>query len=182
MSTELKKLKKRIETETGVEIGIRLRKRDNAYARAVFCKVAYDMNNNRRRYSLEYIGKMINRDHATVLHNINNTFTAAIQDTYWYDLYHQLHSEYVAVKSEKMELFNPVWATNIVRRLNESRRQNAKMKYDLENIRFHQGKFADLIKDLTDDERIEVFEKVKNFVTITKRMNAESKKESFSFR
>lgn len=55
-----------VEREIGVDLSIQSRRRHLVYARFIFFKLARDNT----RYSLSDIGRLINKDHASVLHGI----------------------------------------------------------------------------------------------------------------
>lgn len=59
-----------VSKEFGLDIRTRTRKREYIYARAVYYKIAREM----LRKTLSEIGGLVNVDHATVLHSINNVF------------------------------------------------------------------------------------------------------------
>lgn len=56
---------------TGLDITSKCRDSEHVNARAIYYDIAY---NKLRLGSLTSIGKSVNRDHATVLHSINNVF------------------------------------------------------------------------------------------------------------
>jgi chromosomal replication initiation ATPase DnaA len=60
------RIKEIVETELNVNLGTRSRVRRISDAKKIFCKLARERTN----YSLAEIGKVLNNDHATVLHNI----------------------------------------------------------------------------------------------------------------
>lgn len=60
-----------IQEKMGVDLNSNSRKRENVYARTIYFKISRDLFAN---YSLEYIGSLVGRDHATVLYGINNIF------------------------------------------------------------------------------------------------------------
>ena len=74
MKDRLTTLKRIIEKEVGFRIDTKNRKRQVTYARAVFCKIARDLNGSDRSITLRSIGDLIDRDHVSVLHNIKVIF------------------------------------------------------------------------------------------------------------
>mgnify|MGYP003647898246 CR=1 FL=1 len=63
---ELIEIKKLVEKHTKRKLNVRNREQDNVYCRALYCKLA----KLHTKKSTDKIGKVISRDHATVLHNI----------------------------------------------------------------------------------------------------------------
>ena len=63
---ELIEIKKLVEKHTKRKLNVKSREQDNVYCRALYCKLAKIHTKN----SLSKIGRVITRDHATVLHNI----------------------------------------------------------------------------------------------------------------
>jgi len=63
-------IKNIIENELNISLDENTRKRENVYARALYCKISKDKTNS----TLKEIGRLINKDHATVMHAINNVF------------------------------------------------------------------------------------------------------------
>ena len=62
----LKLLKEEIEFETGINLSLNCRKRENVYTRAIYFRIAKDLTNA----SLALIGRTVNRDHASVIHGL----------------------------------------------------------------------------------------------------------------
>lgn len=62
---------KKVSDALGVDIKKRTRKRIYVYGRCIYYKLA---RQNFRGMSLEYIGRFVDVDHATVIHSINNVF------------------------------------------------------------------------------------------------------------
>jgi len=63
---ELIEIKKLVEKHTKRKLNVRNKEQDNVYCRALYCKLAKLHTKN----STDKIGKVISRNHATVLHNI----------------------------------------------------------------------------------------------------------------
>jgi len=69
MKTELLKIKKAVEEYTGIEdIGVKDRSHDIAMARWLYCKLCREHTNG----TMSAIGKLINRDHSTVVHAVKS--------------------------------------------------------------------------------------------------------------
>lgn len=73
-------LREAIEKEIGMSIDTRSRVRKATYGRAMFCRIARDMNINGKKFSLNDIAIEINRNHSCVYHSIQNTFDEAMKD------------------------------------------------------------------------------------------------------
>lgn len=86
---DLKKIITYIETTADVNIGTRSRKRHLVDLRALYYKLALETTN----YSYEKIGKMVDRDHASVLHARKNTFFNIMNDHTILDYYHNYRVE-----------------------------------------------------------------------------------------
>ena len=67
-----KEIKELVEGELGYRINVDSRKRDIVYGRAIYFRICKDRTN----LSLKKIGQTLNKDHASVLHSINNIFPA----------------------------------------------------------------------------------------------------------
>ena len=87
MKSKLEMLVNLIEKETGVNIRNKDRRREVTYARSLYCKLAREIVESGERYSYSKIGRGINRDHATVMHNINVIFPFAIKERKYEYLY-----------------------------------------------------------------------------------------------
>lgn len=86
----LQDIKKEIESIIDFKLSEPRRKRRNVYARAVYFKLSRELC---PLESLERIGSSMNKDHATVLHAINNVFPSleAYEETF-YNVYMQAKS------------------------------------------------------------------------------------------
>ena len=65
-----KQIKETIENDLIINLSENSRRRAITEARSVYYKICYDKLN----MSLSAIGETVNRDHATVLHSLNNVF------------------------------------------------------------------------------------------------------------
>jgi hypothetical protein len=172
----LNELKKTIEAEVGEKIDGIHRDRYLVYARAVFCKIAKAISDSEPKMTLQKIGEVINRDHSTVIYAINNTFFYAVQDSYWMSLYEELYDIFVNKSSVKPNR-NSEEVQMLTSKVIQLEREKTALNKKLSDLRFEQGRFSDMIKDLDVDDRIIIYEKLKNFVEITKRLNAKTEKE-----
>ena len=64
------KIKETMETDLNINLSEKSRRRVITEARSVYYQVCYTKLN----MTLQEIGKTVNRDHATVLHSLNNVF------------------------------------------------------------------------------------------------------------
>lgn len=62
----LELLRKEIKNELRIDVCDSTRKREFVYARSLYFKLARELT----KYSLDYIGNTVNKDHSTVLHGI----------------------------------------------------------------------------------------------------------------
>lgn len=175
MKDTLQELRRAIEKETNISLLKRHRAIEYTYSRAIFAKIAYQIRHEKGRYSLPEIGNFLGRTHATVLNSINVTFEYAMQSPYWNELYVRLHKVFIQDPLTEANTINEVKMRSEIIKL---RKKNALLEESMKNIRFEQGRFADLIKDLDAEERSQVYWRVENFVKITKKLNAQDKKES----
>jgi hypothetical protein len=67
-----------VEQVTELDLSNGNRKRDYSDARAIYYKICRDMTKS----TIEYIGKEVGRDHATVLHGIKNVFPVVDKQLY----------------------------------------------------------------------------------------------------
>lgn len=155
MKRKLEGIKNLIEKELGARIDTPSRRRDLTYGRAVFCKVARECNRSRRPIPLHTIGEMINRDHASVLHNINTIFNYAIQEHNFMELYETL--KHVFVEDEIEEKVDP---NAIFDRINFLESCVSELEGRLAKAEFKNGRFAGITKNLSSQEMEEIYELV----------------------
>jgi hypothetical protein len=154
MKRKLRGIKNLIEKELGARIDTPSRKRELTYGRAIFCKVARECKVGMRPLSLKDIGEVINRDHASVLHNINTVFNYAVQEHGFMELYETLRHMFVRDDVEEIDpnaIFDRItFLENCVSDL-ESRLAKSEMK---------NGKFSSVTKNLSEQELEEIYELV----------------------
>jgi predicted transcriptional regulator len=153
MKDKLKQLKKEIEIALECKISTPSRKRHLTYARAVFCKIARESMG----MTLSDIGKVLNRDHATVMHSIKVVFPFAMKETRFRDIYDALKDEYKPKSSSEKKQES---AQDTIQLISKLRTENAYMKMML-NTR---DRFNNLFDDLRADEYDEVYNKLEIFV------------------
>lgn len=73
MNNHLKEITSFVISQTGIDFRKNTRKRSYVYARSLYFKLARDYTS----LSLKEIADFVNRDHATVIHNVNNVFPDA---------------------------------------------------------------------------------------------------------
>jgi len=158
MRDRLKEIKRIVEQRVGFKIDSVDRRRDITYARAVYARIARDIQlDNRATYSYEDIGKPINKNYATVLHYLKNTFHYAMSDIKFKQLYDDLHKAFVLNDpfegiSELDTISEMARDINIINdKFNE-----LKSKY-IDSIMI-EDKFANMVKDLSEQELEEVYE------------------------
>ena len=101
MKSKLEILADLVETETGLNIRKRNRRREVTYARALYCKLARDVREEGDRYSYKKIGNVISKDHATVMHNINVIFPSAMKEQKYKYLYNEVDTNKDGQVSDK---------------------------------------------------------------------------------
>lgn len=161
MKSKLETLARLIEKETKFNIRKRDKKREVTYARALYCKLAREIREDGERYTYSKIGRVIKRDHATVLHNINVIFPFAIKEykyKYLYDCMQVLINEdYSDDDLEERK--------NTIKDLQDAIKVRDEKIIELkrDNIRFNV-----LVDGLSLEERNELYEKVSLTVKVIK--------------
>lgn len=164
MRNKLVSIKRIVENEIGERIDTRNRTRYLTYARAVYCKTGRDIG-----LSLSAIGKEINRDHATVLHSLNNIFDFAMQDPYYRTLYQTLGAVFQDVSNRevpKMEDFDAM--LKLSQKVEELQKENDALRHKLVLLRQDENGFGKLFEGLTKDEVDDVYNKLNIFVKAIK--------------
>jgi hypothetical protein len=121
--------------------------------------------NGPRSYSLAEIGQVINRDHASVLHNLNVIFPFAIQEGSFNTLYLTMKAMFIDNK-EADENFDEV--KTLAERVLSLEKENASLIHKLDLLKYGNNKFDRLIEGLSKDEMQEVYEKMNIFVKAIK--------------
>tara|TARA_R100001460_G_scaffold26850_1_gene54379 strand:- start:4842 stop:5420 length:579 start_codon:yes stop_codon:yes gene_type:complete len=80
---ELNRIKSYVDKHTGYDISTRSRKAEVVLFRTLYFKLATDTTS----WSLQKIGKIVNRDHATVLHARKNLFDELMKNKHLSNLY-----------------------------------------------------------------------------------------------
>lgn len=167
MKDRLRSLKSAIEKEFGHPIDTPLRKRHFTYARAIYCKVAREMSNGAITH--EQIGSLINRDHATVMHNVKVVFPFAIREKWFKDLYDALSLIYQPEQENPLEMLKSSDNEGQLRiRVIKLIRQNKELKQKLKIVEEGRDMFDPLFEGLSYDELNEVYDKMKIMVKAIK--------------
>lgn len=163
MKSRLISIKRIIENEIGERIDTKNRRRDLTYARAIFCRTGRDMG-----LSLSAIGKVINRDHATVLHTLNNVYHHAEKEAYYKRLYEVL-KVVVDEGAQTEEVKDKFDATKeLAEMIHELQKDNDALRYKLVLIERNKDKFTELFEGLMQEEIDEVYNKLSIFVKAIK--------------
>jgi transcriptional regulator with AAA-type ATPase domain len=154
---KLQDIKNFVDSEFDIDISKNTRKREYVEARALYYKLAKEYT----KLSLERIGGKLNRDHATVIHALNNVWEHAIttnEDVY--DSYYKFKDMMVELNSEDKN------EETLNQRLDKAKREIASMKAiglgnyqalkdELEAFKKENKRFNDLISQLDDDRKKE---------------------------
>lgn len=163
MKSRLVSIKRIIENEIGERIDTRNRRRDLTYARAVFCRTGRDMG-----LSLSAIGNVINRDHATVLHTLNNVYPYAEREVYYKRLYEVLKAV-VDEGVQTEEVADKFDATKeLADMVDALQKDNDALRYRLLLLKENGDIFNELLDGLRPEEVDEVYNKLSIFVKAIK--------------
>jgi len=103
----LKHILSYVEGTFGTEIGTKSREHEIVLQRALYFKLALDTSKS----SMSLIGKLVNRDHATVIHAKNNLFQEVMSDSVYSKAYHSyLSSLKPSTQSDYTDLVNGLLA------------------------------------------------------------------------
>ena len=163
MKNRLVSIKRIIENEIGERIDTKNRRRDLTYARAVFCRTGRDMG-----LSLSAIGKVINRDHATVLHTLRNVYPFAEREIYYKRLYEVLRAV-VDEGSQTEEVEEKFDSTKELAEMVETlQKDNDALRYKLHLLKDSKANINALLEGLREEEIDEVYNKLNIFVKAIK--------------
>jgi phenylacetate-coenzyme A ligase PaaK-like adenylate-forming protein len=163
MRNKLVSIKRIVENEIGERIDTRNRTRYLTYARAVYCKTGRDMG-----LSLSSIGKEIKRDHATVLHNLNNIFDFAMQDPYYRRLYQTLSAVFQIEQTEEVNKQDFDAVLKLSEKVEELQKENDALRHKLLLLKENENGFSHLFEGLTKGEVDDVYNKLNIFVKAIK--------------
>lgn len=161
MRDRLISLKEMIEKEVGFSLTQKSNKRERTYARAVYCKVAREMSGESERpVSLQLVGEVINRDHTTVMHNLNVIFQFAVMERPYKRLYETMRAIFVLSEVEEYTEANKDLAERII----ELKKENEELQGRLKMMELEGSRFTDLTVGLGRSDMDEVYEKLAIFV------------------
>lgn len=158
MKNRLTDIRKVVERELGLKINTPSRKRRCAYGRAVFCKVARELNGDKGKPTFMDIGNAINRDHASIMYNISTTFRYAMEDKEFRDLYDLLKKMFV----EELE-------PEVVEQALDLQRENDMLKHKLAYLARNQSRFEKVVDGLYQSEIEQIFEKLEIMAKMMKK-------------
>ena len=159
MKDRLTSLKEMIEKEVGFSLTKRDQRRHVTYARAVYCKIAREMNGEESRpTSLVLIGEVIERDHATVLHNVKVIFEFAMMEKEYKRLYNMMRE--VFVLSEVDIDIEDEERKELSERIIQLKKENEQLRNKVAVAELEGGKFTDLTIGLSQSEMDEIYEKL----------------------
>jgi hypothetical protein len=165
MSDKLKQLKKEIEKQIKQKIDTPDRDRHLTYARAVFCKVARSMKDERGfPIPFRVIGEHLNRDHATVMHSIKVVFPFAVKEDEFKYMYKALKTSYVFDDNDIEE----EEYSKVSERIKNLIEDNRRLKSKIDVISKGMDDFIPLFEDLSFDELKEVYDKMSIMVKAIK--------------
>jgi hypothetical protein len=163
MKSRLVSIKRIIENEIGERIDTKNRRRDLTYARAIFCRTGRDMG-----LSLATIGEAINRDHATVLHTLNNVYPFAEKEVYYKRLYEVLKVVIDdGAQSEEVDGKFDV-TKELADMVDALQKENDALRYKLLLLKEKGNVFNELLEGLRPEEIDEVYNKLSIFVKAIK--------------
>jgi hypothetical protein len=139
---DLKKIVTYIETTADVNIGTRSRKRHLVELRGLYFKLALETTS----YSYEKIGKIVDRDHASVLHSRKHLFDKIMLDHTILDMYHNYKVE--VLNQQVTEHYKNQKQFNILK----NKYNTLYSRYGSLKIRYN-NVMKGLDDDLTDNEK-----------------------------
>lgn len=164
MKSRLTSIKRIIEKEVGESISTKRRTTGLTYARAVYCKIAREMG-GQNSITLSEIGKVINKDHSSVFHNINVIFPFAIKESSFRELYLTLRAIFVE-NLEEPSKFDDMKALS--EKIIDLEKENTSLEHRLNLLRYESRRFEKLVEGLSKEEIDEVFDKMNIFVKAIK--------------
>ena len=100
----LNKIKKYVNNRLNTDIEKNTRERNVVYAKAVFANLALK---HIKKISLQTIGKVVNRDHATIMHYRDEILeTIRINEPYIYDVYLEFDEKHIELTENEQKLTN----------------------------------------------------------------------------
>lgn len=168
---ELNRIKSYVDKHSGYDISTRSRKAEVVLFRTLYFKLAIDTTS----WSLQKIGKIVNRDHATVLHARKNLFDELMKNKHLsnlYDIYRievlgqQVKTYYKDVEqyNRLKEKYNDLLALKIPKNLGYklTKNETAYRKLSDEDKKVYDERAELVLKSFEwkrkDDEREEVYD------------------------
>jgi len=111
------------------------------------------------------IGKVINKDHSSVFHNINVIFPFAIKESSFRELYLTLRAIFVE-NLEEPSKFDDMKALS--EKIIDLEKENTSLEHRLNLLRYESRRFEKLVEGLSKEEIDEVFDKMNIFVRAIK--------------
>jgi len=111
--------------------------------------------------TLSEIGKVINKDHSSVFHNINVIFPFAIKESSFRELYLTLRAIFVE-NLEEPSKFDDMKALS--EKIIDLEKENTSLEHRLNLLRYESRRFEKLVEGLSKEEIDEVFDKMNIFV------------------
>ena len=95
MKDKLKEVVRIVEKELGLDLSLKDHHPEYVFARAIYFKIAKDLSDYGWIYSLKRIGGAIDKDHATVIHSLKNSFPKAMKRNEYRILYYRLKKKII---------------------------------------------------------------------------------------
>lgn len=157
MSSKLKQIRQLIEDQVGFSLDTNTRKKEVILARAVYYMVARDFDKGPNQLSLSAIGKELGKNHATVLHAINNVSFQIMDDEYYSELYKAVMHEVKDKKRGRRFMFA---SPEESKRSTELYLENVRLRNKLKKLVTYSDRFAQLTADLDEEQLEDVYKKV----------------------
>ena len=164
MRSKLEVLKKIVEERSGCSLTENTRKREFTYARAVYFKLAREIKDGDFKLSYSKIGKTLNKDHATVMHNINVIFPFAMKDEKYRKIYQELN---YCIDDDFSEEQIKIHSDGIKRLYEEIYKRDDKIS-ELMYMNNTLKKFNEFSQGLTTKELEQLYEKMSLTVKVIK--------------
>ena len=167
MKETLEALKATIEKVLGVDINTLSRKQEFTYARAIFCRIARETKVNGQVPTYTQIGKMINKNHATVLNLNNKTFYYAMQDPHYASIYNIIKDVFMKLdENDSTDLIDKVESSLSEVEVLKMENEELKKKIVMQNV--VDSRISAMLSTLDKRDLEPVIEKIG---TIVKAMN-----------
>jgi hypothetical protein len=169
MRETLEALKATIEKALKVDIDKVSRKREFTYARAIFCKIAREVPINGKTATYSEIGRIINKNHATVLHLEKNTFHYAVQGSDYLFIYRAIREVYSNVVNEGADDLSSLIDSSISE-IDLLKKQNEKLKKQIMIQGVIEERVSNLLSTLDDRDLEVVINKIEVMVKAAKNV------------